>query len=98
MGRFLYQNAANSVEVDDRALAHLRLVIMTKLRRGEPFMFETSSPHGTGRRDFWMHPTIAVQFYFAGSRPPQINHRWVDSLMESANSADGLRMVPEPPS
>jgi len=33
MGRFIYDTAANSVDIDDRTLAHLRIVVMNKLRR-----------------------------------------------------------------
>ena len=40
MGRFIYDTNANSVDIEDRTLAHLRIVIMNKLRRSEPFMFD----------------------------------------------------------
>ena len=40
MGRFIYDSAGASVDIEDRTLAHLRIVIMTKLRRSESFMFE----------------------------------------------------------
>ena len=40
MGRFIYGATSESVEIDDRALAHLRIVVMNKLRRSEAFMFD----------------------------------------------------------
>lgn len=96
MGKFIYDGIANAVDIEDRALAHLRIVFMNKLRRNEPFMFEVSTPHGNGRRDLWIHPAVSMQFHFSGSRPPQVNPAWIERLMESASSADGLRLVPEP--
>jgi hypothetical protein len=38
MGKFVYSDTVK-VEIEDRALAHLHVVIGTKLRRGEPFYF-----------------------------------------------------------
>ncbi len=96
MGQLFYKGAEGPIEIEDRTLAHLRLVFMTKLRRGEPFLFITTSPHGNWPREFWIHPSLPLQFHFVGSRPPQINTRWIDALMGSANSPAGLRMVREP--
>ncbi|QLD10864.1 DUF7882 family protein [Microbacterium oleivorans] len=96
MGQLYYKGAGQPLEIEDRTLAHLRVIFMTKLRRGEPFLFETSSPHGTGHREFWIHPSLPLQFHFAGSRSPQLNPRWIDALMASANGPAGLQIVPEP--
>jgi hypothetical protein len=40
-----------AVEVDDRALAHLKMVMVAKLRRHEPFLlsWENSAAKGSGR-------------------------------------------------
>ncbi|PJI51648.1 ATP-dependent DNA ligase, partial [Methylobacterium radiotolerans] len=38
MGRFIYEGSAK-IEVEDRALRHLQLVMTAKLRRGEPFPY-----------------------------------------------------------
>ena len=96
VGKLIYKGGGQPIEIEDRTLAHLRLVFMTKLRRGEPFSFETQSRMSTHRVDLWVHPSLPLQFHFTGSRPPKINHRWIEVLMDSANSADGLRVVPEP--
>jgi len=92
----MYGRAEHSVEMDDRVLAHLRIVLMNKLRRGESFSFEAPSRHGTGHQALWIHPTLPMQLVFSGSRPATINIAWVNALMESANSPEGLRLVPEP--
>lgn len=100
MGTILYGTPPAALEVEDRALAHLQIVIINKFRRDEHFLLtlDASPNAGTGRRGVWMHPTIPIQFDFKGSRQPTINPEWVEALMERANSGAGLRIVPEPAS
>src|SRR3546814_6966447 len=71
----------NAVDIDDRTLAHLRIVVMNKLRRSESFMFDVEVGDGSGRRSYWMHPAVPIQFHFFGSRTPRINRAWVEELM-----------------
>lgn len=96
MGRFIYDTMANSVDIDDRTLAHLRIVVMNKLRRSEPFMFDVEIGDGSGRRTFWMHPSVPMQFHFFGGRNPRINRAWVEELMQVASGPHGLTITPEP--
>lgn len=96
MGRFIYDTVANAVDIDDRTLAHLRIVVMNKLRRSESFMFDVEVGDGSGRRSFWMHPSVPIQFHFYGSRQPRINRVWVEDLMLAASGPNGLAITPEP--
>lgn len=96
MGRFIYDTIGNSVEIEDRTLAHLRIVVMNKLRRAEPFMFDVEMGDGSGRRSFWVHPSVPLQFHFFGSRQPRINRAWVEDLMAAASGPNGLTITPEP--
>jgi hypothetical protein len=96
MGRFIYDTIGNAIDIEDRTLAHLRIVMMNKLRRGESFMFDVEVGDGTGRRSFWMHASVPMQFHFYGSRPPRINRAWVDEMMIAASGPHGLTIVPEP--
>lgn len=96
MGRFIYDTNANAVDIEDRTLAHLRIVMMNKLRRSEPFMFDVEIGDGSGRRSFWIHPSVPLQFHFFGGRQPRINRRWVEELMRTASGPNGLSVVPEP--
>ena len=97
MGRFIYASMANSVDIDDRTLAHLRIVVMNKLRRGEAFMFDVEVGDGSGRRSFWIHPSVPIQFHFFGSRNPRINRAWIEELMQGASGPNGLTITAEPP-
>lgn len=84
---------------DDRVLAHLQVVIWAKLRRGERFPFTwTDAGRGAfGRSSVWLSPSIPVAFEYFGGRAPRLNQAWVQALTKSANSAGGLKIVPEPP-
>ena len=98
MGEFIYGTPSISVEFDDRALAHLKVVIIAKLRRGEGFAFswEYSLSSGDGHSTVWLHPAIPLQFDFAGSKDPSLNRAWLDELVRLSNTPPGLRIVPEP--
>ena len=97
MGRFMYEDTAR-IEFDDRVLAHLQVVMGTKLRRSEPFFFTWRDELGSGggRTSVWVHPHAHLVFKFHGSRSPHLNRAWLDALMFSANSPSGLYVVPEP--
>lgn len=97
MGRFIYEDNAK-VEIEDRALTHLQMVISAKLRRGEPFPFSwrEDASVGGGRTTVWVSATSALVFKYYGSRPPSINRAWIEALAFTASSPSGLYLVPEP--
>lgn len=98
MGKFIYGTPSIAVDFDDRVLAHLKVVIMSKVRRGESFMFswEYEAAAGSGHSSIWIHPTIPIQFDFVGSREPTLNRLWVEELVKLSNTPSGLRVIPEP--
>ena len=97
MGKFVYDGSVK-VDFDDRTLAHLQLVIGTKLRRGEPFHFtwKDDSSLGEGRTTVWLNPRSSLVYKYYGSRKPRLNKNWIDALVYTANSPAGLYLVPEP--
>jgi hypothetical protein len=98
MGKLLYSSAAIEIEFDDRALAHIQIVVSAKLRRGEKFFFswQDNISVGSGRSSIWLEQSIPLYFKFSGSRPVAINRAWLEALMTTANSASGLAFTPEP--
>jgi hypothetical protein len=98
MGLLLYGRPAEEIEIDDRALAHIKIVILAKLKRGESFAFsfEHDPSDDAGRSTIWLNPAIALRFKFEEERQPALNRRWLDLLVTAANSVDGLRLIPEP--
>jgi hypothetical protein len=97
MGYLIYGPTGTKVEIDDRALAHLKVVMLTKLRRGEGFAFswDKGAENGSGRDTMWLNPSIGLEFQFEGSRQPSLNKLWLEELMASANSGGGLHILPE---
>lgn len=85
-------------EFDDRTLAHLQIVVSTKLRRGENFFLAWAQPmeRGSGRHSIWIDNGVPMRFFFSGSRPPSINRDWVEALMLSASRTTGLLLDDEP--
>lgn len=98
MGTLLYGNPGTVIAFDDRALMHLQIVISTKLRRRESFVFTwtDSADEGGGRSAIWLDPTATLYYRYLGSRTPTINREWIEALMLSANSAGGLVFIDEP--
>lgn len=95
MGSLTYDKVV--VEFDDRILAHLQVVIIQKLRRGESFLlsWRDAAVVGDGRSSAWLHPAIPLYFKFSGGRPPIINPQWLAQLTRSANSSQGLVVTGE---
>jgi hypothetical protein len=97
LGLLIYGPMSAEIEMDDRLLAHLRLVILTKMRNHEAFSLSwTMEPaQGSGRETLWVHPSIPLRFRFYGSRPAAINRAWIELMVQAANRGD-LRIMPEP--
>lgn len=97
MGYLIYEGGEKA-EFEDRALAHMQLVVTSKLRRGEPFAvsWRQDQSIGGGRITVWVHQASSLVFRYAGSRQPAINRAWVDALASTANAPSGLYLVPEP--
>jgi len=95
MGSISYDHLV--VRMDDRTLAHVQIVVVNKLRRGEAFLmsWKDSVEAGSGRSSIWIHPYVLVHFKFDGGRAPTINPEWVATLSDSANSSRGLIVTAE---
>ena len=94
---FIMYDSTSQLHIEDRALAHLKVVIATKLRRNESFTASWTHPEGDayGRSTIWLHPSIPLRFTFEGREPPKLNPKWIDDLMQSANSTGGITLVDE---
>lgn len=90
MGRLFYRDQQQSFDIEDRLLAHLRVVAMNKLRRREPFMLELPSQMGVGTHSLWIAPAIPLVFHFYGGRAPGLDSDLVEEMMRAASSPDGL--------
>lgn len=97
VGTLYYGDAGTPIGIEDRALAHLKVAITTKLRRGESFTLSWRHPDGQqrGRSTLWVHATIPLRFVFDEPENPEISRQWIEDLMRSANSTGGIQLVPE---
>ena len=98
MGSLHYGNNSYAVEIDDRPLAHLKIVMLSLLRAGKSaaFCFDRSIDIGSGRETLWISPTTEIRFRFNGNRAPCINERWLQLIAATADASNGLRLVAEP--
>ena len=97
MGTIFYGGSATPIHIEDRALAHLKVVIATKLRRSESFTLSWRHPEGQprGRSTIWLHPSIPLRFVFDDPEPAQLSRQWIDDLAHSANSSGGIMLIAE---
>jgi hypothetical protein len=98
VGYLIYDRRTAEVHLDDRVLAHLQIVMLRKLRRGQSFAFSWKEPSsaGSGRSTIWVFPTVGLRFRFESSRPPVVDDAWIAALTRSADSSTGLQILPEP--
>lgn len=94
MGQFVYDNS-RAIDIDDRALAHLQVVIIDKLRRGECFSLSLSD--GNRLAMMWLSPFTPVQFIYQGNRRVRLNRAWIEDLATHAGFTGTLALSPEPP-
>jgi hypothetical protein len=94
MGSLHYGSPPATFELDDRALAHVELVVLAKLRRNESFALGLDVPDG-GRTTIWINSASTLRFEFTEATH-EINREWLEELIDSANTTAGMRVLPEP--
>ena len=97
MGKLLYGMSGIEIGFDDRVLAHLQVVIGAKLRRGESFYFSwKDDPNvGDGRSTIWVSASVPLYFKYSGGKMPTLNREWIEALVASSNSGQGLQLTEE---
>jgi len=95
MGRLIYGARGMHIEVEDRLLAHLQAVVISKVRRNEGFVLSwtESSAEGSGRRSIWIHPYLELVFEYRGSKRPEIDAKMADEMMGRAGTNAGLDLA-----
>ena len=96
MGTLIYGNG-REFEFDDRTLSHVKIALVTKLRRHESFLLNWEIPieQGGGRMSLWISREIPLAFIFADAVPPKLNERWMEVLMQSSQRTGGMVIVSE---
>lgn len=97
MGILYYGGSAMPIHIEDRALAHLKVVILAKLRRNESFTvsWRHHETEPVGRSTIWMHPSLPIRFVFDEPEAPELNREWIEELAHSANALGGITLTEE---
>ena len=92
MGRLKYDNTADPIHIEDETLAHLKVVIATKLRRQESFMMTWRPVDGgdDGRLTVWIHPSVPLLFVFDDAEMPQIDSHRLEDMIHAVNASGEL--------
>ncbi|WP_214465489.1 DUF7882 family protein [Microbacterium flavescens] len=95
MGQLFYDDSPEPIEIDDRLLAHLKVVVFAKLRRREPLTLSWAhSPEAPGGSStLWVHPSIPLRFIFDTPERPELNREWLRVLAASANLTHGIQLA-----
>jgi hypothetical protein len=97
VGILYYGESAEPIGIADRALAHLKVVIATKLRRSESLTLTWQHRHDDSARRsvIWLHPAIPLRFVFDDPEPAVLDSQWIQELVRSANSSRGITLTAE---
>lgn len=92
MGHLYYGNTAEPIEIPDRLLAHLKIVVATKLRRSESFTLSWRHPEDIpgGRSTIWMQPSIPLRFVFHSESDGALDRELLARLAAASNTSNGL--------
>lgn len=94
MGSLFYGSSASPIVIPDRVLAHAKVVIATKLRRGESFTMSWRHPAGeqSGRSTIWIQPSIPLRFVFNAAESEILDNALLQAYANAANSSSGLTL------
>ncbi|PVW03313.1 hypothetical protein DEA06_14055 [Microbacterium sp. Gd 4-13] len=92
MAKLYYGNSADPIEMPDRLLAHVKVVLATKLRRSESFTLSWQHPDDSvgARSTVWIQPSIPLRFVFSSAEPEALDPSFLTELATAANSSGGL--------
>jgi hypothetical protein len=91
MGHLFYGNTTEPIEIPDRLLAHIKVVVATKLRRSESFTLSWKHPDDIpgGLSTIWMQRAIPLRFVFE-SESEELDRELLTRLAHASNSSKGL--------
>jgi len=91
MGKLFYGSDPQPIEIDDRLLQYLQVVLATKLRRSESFTFTwTDAAAAHSRTTLWIQPSISLRFFFSSAEPVRLSGGYLRQLADQAAMSSGL--------
>ena len=97
MGKLIYGTGRQVYAFDDRTLAHVKIAMVTKLRRHEAFLINWTVPaeEGSGRISLWISREIPLAFEFTDRTPPVLNQKWMEALLQTSQRTGGMDILAE---
>lgn len=85
----------NQYEFDSVVLAHLKVVVVHKLRRREAFYLNwpRGVSQGSGRMSIWISPDVPISFDVPELTKQQWHPEWVEEMIEAANTDSGVDVL-----
>ena len=94
MGTLFYGGDRTPIRIDDRILAHLRVVVTAKMRRGEGFLLSwtDSVTIGDGRSSVWLNAGTDLHYKFDGAKEVKLDPALLDQLNVESIQARGIEI------
>ncbi|MFS0733928.1 hypothetical protein ABC304_03330 [Microbacterium sp. 1P10UB] len=94
MGMLYYGDRAEPIEFPDALLAHLKVVITTKLRRKESFTlgWRHTITDPAGRSTLWLQESIPLRFVFTSVEAGKLDSAVLQDFAIRASSGSGLQI------
>ncbi|WP_336644628.1 DUF7882 family protein [Microbacterium sp. USHLN186] len=92
MGTLHYGATGDPIEMPDRILAHLKVLISTKLRRSESFSLSWDHivDGAVERSSIWLHCSIPLQFQMDAEAASKLDRAYLQELADAANTSNGV--------
>lgn len=84
------------VDLDDRTLAHLKVVMLAKVRRHESFCVSWPHCDGHGRSTIWVTPSVSLRFTFEGAEAPHLDQELLARYAEESLGIGGIQLGAAP--
>ena len=94
MGKLIYGAVQREIEIDDGLLAHLEVVVLSRLRRNNAFALRWAERADSGdtRRTVWVHQAADLYFEYDTPDAPQLDRELLDRLAKAADSNAGINL------
>lgn len=94
MGKLIYGAFQRQIVIEDRLLAHVEAVVLSRLRRNNAFAlrWREKSGNGNGRRTVWIHPSADLYFEYESAEPGEMDRDLLDRLAKAADSNQGINL------
>lgn len=94
MGKLTYGAIQREIEMDDKLLAHIEMIVLSRLRRNNAFALRwiEKIEVGDGRRTIWISPSSDLYFEYDKHEQPELDRVLLDKLAAAADSNLGVNL------